>query len=107
MLNRFNIRRPEFGTQEASLESAASLESFLHRRMERVTEYCKLEWKQFKFIYSSSCSTIPALLVNLLSCFHSTCKDMPKDNVLDDLFTNDDFSNVDLPLVIDTEHQIM
>ena len=32
---------------------------------------------------------------------HDYCKYMPKDNVLEDLYTNEEFSLVDLPLVVD------
>ena len=32
---------------------------------------------------------------------HEYCKYMPKDNVLEDLYTNEEFSLVDLPLVVD------
>ena len=35
------------------------------------------------------------------------CSYMPKDNVLDDLFTNDQFSNVDLPLVVDEKNKLI
>jgi len=47
-------------------------------------------------IRNQSCSFVPLHLVY-----------MPKDNILDDLYTNDEFSNVDLPLVIDTKNKIM
>ena len=32
---------------------------------------------------------------------HDYCKYMPKDNVLEDLYMNEEFSLVDLPLVVD------
>ena len=35
------------------------------------------------------------------------CKYMPKDDVLNELYTNEDFSLVDLPLVVDEKNKMM